>query len=166
MLRADARKAARGTSMALGSAMKVLLLALFLMILTSCKVLEISPSEAQAVQAAQAFVARNGYSSSGHPNNLPVQHVEIFDGIASDAELIEQRRGMLEPNAIGIEDKGQGAYWVYFATTGRSDHPRIVVVEDGKAWQVFHQSYGPPGPQMKRIPRRPVTPNKTMEPTR
>ena len=138
--------------------MKVMALAVLLLItLTSCQTIEISALEAKAVQAAEAFIVRNGYVAAGHPKDLPVQHVEIFDGFASDAELIEQRKGELRPSAIGIEHKDEGVYWVYFATIGRPNHPRIVVVKDGKAWQLFHQSYGPPGPQMKRIPRGDVS---------
>ena len=147
--------------------MNVKIIALFVVAaLTACATLEISSSEAEAVQVAEAFVDRNGYTNAGHPERVPVQHVEIFDGLASDAELVERRRGQLEPDAIGIEDKGEGVYWVYFATIGRPNHPRIVVVQDGRAWQVFHQSYGPPGSEMKRIPRRQAMPNKTIEPTR
>jgi hypothetical protein len=92
--------------------------------------------------------------------------VEIFDGLSSDQELIEQRRGQLEPSALGIEDKGEGVYWVYFASVGRPNSPRIVAVANGEAFQVFHMSYGRPSRAMKRLPYRETPPNTSLERTR
>ncbi len=126
----------------------------------------ISPPELEAERVAEDFVARNGYTSAGHPKDLRVKAVEIFDGLSSDRELIEQRRGQRGPNAIGVEDRGGDVYWVYFESIGRPDKPRIVAVIDGEAVQVFHMSYGKPGRAMKRLHRRTPPPNKSLERSR
>jgi hypothetical protein len=130
-------------------------LAVVTLLLSACvsnPAASISTREAVAVRVAEAFIERNGYTVAGHPPGLPVLRVEIFDVLASDEELIKQRRGELEPHAMGVENKGHGAYWVYFPTVGDPNRPRIVFVKDGEAQQVFHQSYGLPGPKMKRLP--------------
>jgi hypothetical protein len=119
-----------------------------------------------AVRSAEAFVARNGYTTAGHPSDFPVQAVQIFDVFLSDQELIEQRRGLLEPKAIGVEDKDEAAYWVYFESIGQPHKPRIVAVADGEAFQVFHMSYGRPDRSMKRLPHHKAPPNKSLERTR
>jgi len=137
-----------------------------LLAIVACQSVGIPAVELEAVHSAEAFVLRNGYTNAGHPEDLPVLAVEIFDGFSTDQELLEQRRGQLEPQAIGVEDRGEGAYWVYFKSIGSPDRPRIVAVADGEAFQVFHMSYGKPGRAMKRLPRRKSPPNTSLERTR
>ena len=110
------------------------------------------PSEAKAIQAAETFVARNGYTVSGHPPDLPVLRVEIFDFLSSDTELIKNRKGELGPAAIAVQAFDDATYWVYFPTLGDPENPRIVFVKNGEPQQVFHQSYGPPGKKARRLP--------------
>jgi hypothetical protein len=145
---------------------RVLPTILLLVAITGCQSVVISASELEAVRAAEALVTRSGYTIAGHPTDLPVQPVEIFDGLSSDQELIDQRRGQLVPNALGVEDRGEGVYWVYFESIGRPHSPRIVAVAGGEAFQVFHMSYGPPGQAMKRLPHREAPPNTSLERTR
>jgi len=145
---------------------RVLVLVPILVASAGCRSVSISPQELQAVHSAEVFVARNGYTTAGHPKDLPVQPVEIFDGLSSDQELIDQRQGQLKPNAIGVEDKDRDVYWVYFESIGRPHSPRIVVVADGEAFQVFHMSYGRPDRSMKRLPQPNTPPNTSLERTR
>jgi hypothetical protein len=145
---------------------RVLPTILLLAVVAGCQTVVVSEPELQAVRAAEALVTRSGYTVAGHPKDLPVQPVEIFDGMSSDQELIDQRRGQLVPSALGIEDRGEGVYWVYFESLGRPDSPRIVAVANGEAFQVFHMSYGRPGKAMKPLPHHKAPPNKSLERTR
>jgi hypothetical protein len=105
---------------------------------------EPTTQELEAVRLAEAFVLRNGYTVAGHPADLPVQRVSIFDVLESDDELIKSRKGLLEAHAIAVEQRAPDAFWVYFPEAGHKDSPRIVYVSGGEALQLFHQSYGPP----------------------
>ena len=140
------------------------LASILLLVATSgCRSVVVSAPELEAVRAAEAFVVRNGYTSGGHPKDLPVQAAEIFDVFLSDQELIERRRGELESSALGVEDRGEGAYWVYFESIGRPGYPRIVAVENGEAIQVFHMSYGQPSRAMKLLPKSKAPADKSLD---
>ena len=110
-----------------------------------------SSEEMDAVRVAEEFVVRNGYTSLGHPAGLPVQRVSIFDVLASDEELVKERKGLLEPHAVAVEEVGPAIFWVYFPESGSKDSPRIVYVKNGQAAQLFHQSYGMPGRKAKPV---------------
>ena len=131
----------------------LLLLALLLSGCSSLNTRALNSQQQDAVRAAEAFVVRNGYTAAGHPANLPVQRVSIYDAFHSDEELIKSRKGLLETHAIAVEQKTSEAIWVYFPEVGQKDTPRIVLVSNGKAIQLFHQSYGPPS--RKAIPVAP-----------
>ena len=126
------------------------LLLLLILLLSGCASMaarELTRQEQEAVRVAEAFVSRNGYTAAGHPADLPVQRVSIFDALESDDELIKSRKGLLGARAIAVEQKDPNVFWVYFPETGHKDSPRIVFVRDGEAQQLFHQSYGPTSPK-------------------
>ena len=131
------------------------LLLLLILLLSGCASITargLTPRESEAVRVAETFVVRHGYTVAGHPPNLPVQRVSIFDVFRSDDELVKERKGLLEARAVAVENKGGNVFWVYFPEIGQSDSPRIVFVRDWEAEQLFHQSYGPPSRKAVPVP--------------
>src|SRR5678816_641543 len=61
----------------------------------------LTTTENRAVQSAEAFIARHGYTATGHPSDLPVENVEVLDPLASREQLVQWRRATLEPRAFG-----------------------------------------------------------------
>lgn len=96
------------------------------MILMSCAAMpshQITTKEVQAVTSAEAFISRHGYTSKGHPKDLPVEDVEVMDGLATPEELIERRRNTLEPIAFGVTPCvcEADAYYVFFYRINHAD---------------------------------------------
>jgi hypothetical protein len=90
------------------------------------------------VRAAEAFIARHGYSAAGHPPNLPVEVAEVLDPLSTPEQLVKDRKGQLENNAFGVAGAGNDAYYVYFHALGNASDFRAVLVQHGKAVQVVH----------------------------
>lgn len=95
--------------------------------------------EAQAITAAESFVARHGYTAAGHPADQPVEQVELLDIGRSDADLVRTRRDTLEPHAFGIGAAGPHQYNVLFHLTHAPGF-RVVVVKGSVAVQVVHST--------------------------
>lgn len=99
---------------------------------------ELTAKELSAVQSAEAFIARHGYTAEGHPANLPVENVEVLDPLASRKDLVKWRRGTMESKAFGIAKAAPGVSWVLFHWPGEPDEIRAVRVEETTAVQVVH----------------------------
>lgn len=107
----------------------------------------LSDAELTAVRAAQAFVCRHGLTAAGHPADLPVERIELFDGMYNDQALREHRKGMLEASAFGVahptEDNSTD-YYVHFRVRSHAQSYRDILVVDGVAVRLSH---GNPGPE-------------------
>lgn len=99
---------------------------------------DLTVMELSAVQSAEAFIARHGYTAEGHPSNLPVEDVEVLDPLASREDLVKWRRGTMEPKAFGIAKAAPGVSWVLFHWPGGPEELRAVRVEETTAVQVVH----------------------------
>jgi hypothetical protein len=113
-------------------------IALALAACTSLGSRQLSGTEIAAVQSAEAFVARHGYTSAGHPQDLPVENVEVLDPISSQEDLLAWRRATLESKAFGIAQASPGVSWVLFHRLGEDKDFRAVRVEGTSAVQVVH----------------------------
>lgn len=105
-------------------------------------ILPLSDSERRAIEVAEKFVERNGYTSAGHPKDLPVLQNDIMDGFAKSEEgLVEMRKGTLQANAIGINLAFPGFY-VYFesAPPRNSGFYRVLEVHDEGDARMLHQN--------------------------
>ena len=49
----------------------------------------------EAESSLAQFLSRNGYTEAGHPDELPVQHVSLWDGLSTEDELKKIRKGSL-----------------------------------------------------------------------
>ena len=99
---------------------------------------QLSGTEIAAVQSAETFIARHGYTAAGHSQNLPVENVEVLDLLSSREELVKWRRASLEPRAFGIAQAAPGVSWVLFHRLGDNTEFRAVRVEGTSAVQVVH----------------------------
>ena len=110
--------------------------------LTACASLggsrPLTETERAAVQSAETFIARHGYTAAGHPAGLPVENVEVLDPIASRDDLVQWRKNTTEPKAFGIAEAAPGVSWVLFHWPGQPDNFRAVRVEGSSAVQVVH----------------------------
>ena len=98
----------------------------------------LTTTENRAVQSAEAFIARHGYTTTGHPSDLPVENVEVLDPLASREQLVQWRRATLEPRAFGIAYAAPGVYWVLFHRLGSENEFRAVRVQGVTPTQVVH----------------------------
>lgn len=98
--------------------------------------------ENKAIEQAEIFVARNGYSTKGHPPNLPILRVEIMDVFFTDDELKKKRQNTLEDKAFGVAvepSKTPGSYYILFHKIGGGVGDfRAVLVEHSEAVQMVH----------------------------
>ena len=107
--------------------------------------LPLTASELRAIEVAEKFVERNGYTSAGHPNDLPVLQNDIMDPLAGSEEgLLEMRRGTLQARALGVSSMGPG-FRVFFEsippyTSGA--YRTLEVDEEGHA-RMLHQDMFP-----------------------
>jgi hypothetical protein len=94
--------------------------------------------EARAVEAAEAFVLRHGYTIAGHPDGLPVENAEVLDPLMPRDHLVALRHGMIEPRAFGVARAKPTVYYVYFRHLSSPSSFRAVLVQQGVAVQMVH----------------------------
>jgi hypothetical protein len=76
--------------------------------------LPLTAAELHAIEVAERFVERHGYTSAGHPKDLPVLENDIMDRLAGSEEgLLQMRRGTLKAEAFGVSAVG-GGFLVFF----------------------------------------------------
>src|SRR5262245_2831772 len=118
-------------------------------------------TELQAVDAAEAFVLRHGYTVAGHPADKPVENAEVLDLLATREQLVEWRRGTLCAQAFGVAKMDDGAYYVLFDWVKDDEVGfRAVLVQRGEAVQVVHTVL-----LLKGLPWQPVSPSKQVQRT-
>ena len=117
-----------------------LILILLAVSCSTSRVRSLNARELQAVSAAEAFVARHGYTDAGHPPDMPVENVEVLDPLATPEELVEWRRATLEAKAFGVAKGDDGDYfYVLFHRLNDSEAGfRAVLVQGTEAVQVVH----------------------------
>ncbi len=129
------------------------LVAIFLASCSSVTERQLSKLEVDAVQQAETFVLRHGYTQRGHPPNMTVKNVEILDGMLSDQELINNRNNSLQESAFGIIDLGDGSFYVLFHLIESEVEIQPVFVKDGVAVQVVHANIRKEGLSYVKVPR-------------
>ncbi len=119
-----------------------IIIVLIATVLAACashgEIRELSAKELSAVQSAEEFIARHGYTAAGHPANLPVINVEVLDPLVSRENLIKERYDTMEPKAFGIAKAAPSASWVLFHYPRNPDEIRAVLVKETTAVQVVH----------------------------
>lgn len=115
--------------------------------------LPLTASELRAIDIAEGFIERNGYTSTGHPKDLPVLQNDIMDPLEGSIEgLLETRIGTLQPKALVVNSAGPGIL-VFFESIPPQNGGtyRAVEVNEGNARIVHQDMY--PGLFAKRITR-------------
>jgi hypothetical protein len=120
----------------------------------SCALLSASldPGEASAVHSAEVFVARHGYTVSGHPPDQPVEDIELFDQFTDAATIVAMRRDTLQPRAYGIAQVEPGKYFVLFHRTHGAPGFRAVWVQGTQAITMVHATPTLKGLTVERVP--------------
>jgi hypothetical protein len=111
-------------------------------------------SELHAIEIAEGFVERNGYTSTGHPKDLPVLQNDIMDPLAGSIDsLLEMRRGTLQSRAFSVSSAGPGIT-VFFESIPPRNHGPYRAVEVGNEGhaEIVHQDMYP-GLANRRIER-------------
>jgi hypothetical protein len=107
--------------------------------------LPLTASELRAIEVAEKFVERNGYTSAGHPEDSPVLQNDIMDPFAgSEERLLEMRRGTLQAEAFSVSSVGPG-FLVFFESIppdSSGAYQTLKVDEDGHA-RMLHQGMFP-----------------------
>jgi hypothetical protein len=112
----------------------------------------LTPELEAVLSTANEFVRRNGYTVAGHPSDLPVQRVELYDSMKNDKELVEERRNKLSSIPFAVE-KIHNAWLVLFrAADGREDCPYMIVVPNNEKPHMGHGCYLLPNPRMRYLP--------------
>lgn len=115
--------------------------------------LPLTASELRAIDIAEGFVERNGYTSAGHPKDLPVLHNDILDSLAGSVDdVLELRRGTLQRKAFVVNSAGPGILVFFERIPPHTDGAyRAVQVNNGHARMMHQDMY--PGIFAKRLER-------------
>ncbi len=117
-----------------------------------------------AISAAEAFVARHGYTSAGQPEQLQVENVEIFDSLSSPDQIVAARKNSLESLAFGIQSiPGGHDFYVLFRMISQPGRYRAVLVQNGQPVQVLHESFSIKERKWQPI-KHEVPPNNSFKP--
>ena len=122
--------------------MKHSFLASFLLLLAGASVAQprgFPTSAADAARQAEQFIARHGFTDAGHPTDLPVENVSIYDMLRSRAELVAQRKGSLHPQAACVRSDDKVRYSVLFQSTRHPQDYFFVAFNPDAAPYVGHQ---------------------------
>jgi hypothetical protein len=144
----------RGSGHAGRQPMQILAFAPLMLALSSCALLSapLDPREASAVHSAEVFVARQGYTVSGHPPDQPVEDVELFDRFTNAATIVAMRQDTLQSRAYGIAQVEPGKYLVLFHRTHGAPGFRAVWVEGTEAITIVHATPSLKGLSVQRVP--------------
>ncbi len=107
--------------------------------------LPLTAEEMRAIEVAEQFVERHGYTSAGHPRDLPVRPNDIMDPLAGSSEgLVAMRRGTLEAKAFGVTSLGPSVL-VFFESIPPSTEGayRTVEVNDAGRARILHSDIFP-----------------------
>lgn len=107
--------------------------------------LPLTASELDAIEATEKYVERNGYTTAGHPKDLPVVPNDIMDALArSEEDLLKRRRGTLHAEAFGVTSVGPG-FRVFFDSVppNNSGAYRTVDVDEERHARILHQNMFP-----------------------
>jgi hypothetical protein len=147
--------------------MRIAILSL-LLVLSGCTTTPVTQRDQlpwAAISAAEAYVARNGYTSVGHPKDLPVERVEIFDALSNQDQIVAARKNTLEPLAFGIQPISGGRdFYVLFRMVEHSDRYRAVLVQQGLPVQVLHESFSINERRWSPVQREQAPPNNSFKP--
>ncbi|NCT66870.1 MAG: hypothetical protein GXC76_04395 [Rhodanobacteraceae bacterium] len=95
-------------------------------------------SAADAARQAERFIARHGFTDAGHPADLPVENVSLYDMLRSRAELVAQRKGSLKSEAACVRSD-EVRYSVLFQSTQHPQDYFFVAFNPDAAPYVGHQ---------------------------
>lgn len=118
--------------------------------------LPLTAAERHAIQVAETFVARNGYTEAGHPEDQPVLINDIWDGLYSPEGLKEMRRGTVQATALGVRYQPPHSFLVYFDSIPATDdgaYCTIEVNQHGEARMHHVPSYLVLGFKRRALPR-------------
>ena len=136
--------------------------------LSACATAPVTPNDQSAwaaVAAAESFVARNGYTAAGHPQDLPLARTEIFDVLSEAKDLIASRKNTLEQQSFGLRPvSGDNNYYVLFRMIHDPAQCRIVLVQNGQAVQMLHDPV-PIKSQRWQPVHHAAPPNNSFKPT-
>jgi hypothetical protein len=85
-----------------------------------------------AESALDQFLLRNGYTEAGHPDDLPVQHVSLWDGMSTDEEIKKSRKASLKGRPFCVLQPAEYPYTFFFRTAESDIAVRIEA--DGTGW--------------------------------
>lgn len=114
----------------------------------------VTPEVYEAVQSAELFVARHGFTSVGHPPDKPIEQIGLMDSLyGSNEEMLAARRGSLEARAFGISIASESAWYVLFKSTDKAaDSVTAVFIERGQAPHMIHAPFRINSSGWRRLP--------------
>jgi hypothetical protein len=118
---------------------RYLALILFAASLSCCADFRVSePDRLTSVSIAEEYIYRHGYTSAGHPPDLPVERVELFDILGGDPlDLASSRKDTLEPRSFAIATDREGNQLALFLLTHGLRCFRAVLVQNGEATAIL-----------------------------
>ncbi len=73
-----------------------------------------TPELREAQSALDQFLRRHGFTEAGHPDDLPVQHVSLWDGLSGDAEIKRERKASLSGSPFCVLQPAKYPYTFVF----------------------------------------------------
>ncbi len=97
------------------------------------------PAAQAAVGIAERFVARHGFTSSGHPKDLPIESVSLHDVRSRPEWLLEERRGAVEKRAACVRTLSGNKHSVLFHSNKEPGSYLFVLVTGQERPYVLNQ---------------------------
>ena len=88
----------------------------------------------EAQSMLDQFLLRHGFTEAGHPDDLPVQHVSLWDGLSDDEELKKNRKATLSGPPFCVLKPAEYPYAFVFRTEEGSTAISISIEADGSGW--------------------------------
>lgn len=111
---------------------------LIVLLLAGCTAVTRKPQSAGALEAmkkAEQFVVRHGFTAAGHPPDLPMERVSLYDGIFGLNAVVAQRKGLLQPRAVCVRHVEGAEYSVMFESAkDAGEYWFVVLPPEGSAW--------------------------------
>ena len=126
---------------------------LFLSACVSAGSEKVSPELVEAVARAEQFVARHGFTAAGHPTDLPVQRISLYDGLFGEEQTLADRRGLLRPEAVCVRSLGNEERSVLFESAKENGQYWFVSFTPGSTGWLGHQPLLSLPKDCTRVPR-------------
>ena len=110
---------------------------------------ELSLEEIRAVEVAEKYILRHGFTSKGHPEKLPVEYVDVLDPVFTENQIVTKRFNTLQDKATGLVNK-KSVIYILFSRVNEPNDFGVVAVSNSVT-KLLHSTPIPENSNWKRL---------------